>query len=65
MTLFMVLVAAWIGPGLVAYLLTSLTTGNWGMDDEDVVLFIPVLNIVVLLLTVMIIVDVMIGGRKV
>lgn len=59
-----VLILAWAGFALVDYLLIGLFSKAWYIGGKDLVIFIPVVNVVVFLLVLIIIVEDWFLNRK-
>lgn len=59
-----VLILAWAGFALVDYLLIGLFSKAWYIGGKDLVIFIPVVNVVVFLLVLVIIVEDWLLNRK-
>ena len=54
MTLVLTLIALWLIPGIIAYCIASCYNKNWSFNDKDVVLIVPILNIVMLAFVILI-----------
>lgn len=52
-----ILLAAWVIPAVLTYVLVGLDTGNWSLDKEDLVLFAPGVSVVTFCLTVVLIIE--------
>ena len=63
-TTILIILAIWLIPGLLGYLIASATSRQWSVDDKDWVLIIPGLNIIVLGLVTIIAIDEMIAEKK-
>lgn len=55
-TIFIIL-ALWLVPGFLAYIIASLSSDEWDVDDDDKILLVPVVNFVMLILVVMITIE--------
>lgn len=54
MTLVLTLIALWLIPGFIAYCIACWYNKNWSFDENDVVLIVPILNIVMLAFVILI-----------
>lgn len=54
MELVITILALWIVPGILAYAIASLYSKDWTINDKDVVLIVPILNIVMLAFVILI-----------
>ena len=54
MTLVLTLIALWLIPGFIAYCIASLYSHEWAINDKDIVLIVPILNVVMLAFVILI-----------
>jgi len=57
MTTLLIILALWLIPGIIGYMIASSVSRHWKWDGEDFVLFIPVVNILALGLILLICID--------
>ena len=57
MTTFLFILAFWLIPGILGYIISSFVSRHWKFDGEDFVLAIPVMNILALGLILLICID--------
>ena len=54
MTLVLTIIVLWLIPGLIAYCIACWYNKDWTINDKDVVLIVPILNIVMLAFVILI-----------
>lgn len=54
MTLVLTLIVLWLIPGFIAYCIACWYNKDWTINDKDVVLIVPILNIVMLAFVILI-----------
>lgn len=64
MTLILIILAAWLLPALIGYILVAIYSKEWLVEDKDFVLLIPGVNIIVLGLVLIILLDEYIINRQ-
>lgn len=57
MTTLLIILALWLIPGILGYVIASSVSRHWKFDGEDFVLAIPVVNILALGLILLICID--------
>ena len=57
MTTLLIILAFWLVPGILGYVIASAVSRHWKFDGEDYVLAIPLVNILALGLIVLICID--------
>ena len=61
MELVITILALWIVPGILAYAIASLYSKDWTINDKDIVLIVPILNIVMLAFVILLTVEMLIS----
>lgn len=56
-TTILIILALWLVPGFLSYLIAALSSDDWGVDEDDRILLVPVVNFVMLILVVMITIE--------
>lgn len=54
MEILLTLIALWLLPGILAYCIAGLYNKNWSFDEKDLVLLLPIVNIVMLAFVILI-----------
>ena len=54
MTLVLTLIALWLIPGIIAFCIVSWYNKDWSFDEKDIVLLLPIVNIVMLAFVILI-----------
>ena len=65
MTMIWMILAAWLVPAIASYLLVSIYSKEWYVEDKDLVTLIPGVNIIVLGLVLIILLDEYIINRRI
>lgn len=65
MTLICIVLVIWLLPAILSYVLVSIDSHSWEPDTKDVIVLIPVVNIVVLGLVLIIMLDERIISRQI
>lgn len=64
MITLLIILALWLLPGLLTYVIVSLHSQDWRIETRDIALFtIPMVNILVLGFVVIITIDDLMGGQ--
>lgn len=56
-TTILIILAVWLVPGFLAYIIAAISSDDWGVDEDDRILLVPVVNVVMLILVVMITIE--------